>query len=191
MPLNQFQIEQLKSRQSHLPDARLITELAHDLEVAERRIRELSIDPTTLLPTRLQCEEHLAQAWQRALRSPTKFGVMIIDADYFKRINDTEGHPAGDDALRRIAGSIRAATRRADYVGRWGGDEFIVVVEAASDAGMRSTEGRIHDRVKNEAPTSVTVGWSVEGPFKFLRDFELQDIIAAADRDLLARKHAR
>ncbi len=164
--------------------------LERALERSEKRVRELSHDGVTRLPTRLQCDEHVADAWHRTLRSGGRFGVMIIDADNFKRINDELGHSAGDDALRRIAGAIRASVRRADFVGRWGGDEFIVVMEGASAEGIRRVAINIHDRVMVEAPTSVTIGCAIEGPIKFI-GANAQDIIDEADRDLLKRKKKR
>ena len=167
-----------------------IAELERALERADKRMRELSRDGVTRLPTRLQCDEHVDDAWHRTLRSGGRFGVLIIDADNFKRINDELGHSAGDDALRRIAGAIRASVRRADFVGRWGGDEFIVVMEGASAEGIRRVAINIHDRVMVEAPTSVTVGCGLQGPIKFIGAVA-QDIIDEADRDLLARKKGR
>ncbi len=167
-----------------------IMHLERALERSEKRIRELGCDGVTRLPTRLQCDEHVADAWHRTLRSGGRFGVMIIDADNFKLINDELGHSAGDDALRRIADAIRASVRRADFVGRWGGDEFIVVMEGASAEGIRRVAINIHDRVRVETPVSVTVGCAIEGPTKFIGT-NAQDIIDEADRDLLKRKRKR
>ena len=58
----------------------------------------------------------------------------MIDVDNFKAVNDTYGHPVGDHALRIVAGTLRAGTRRYDRVGRWGGEEFLVVLPGSGPA---------------------------------------------------------
>ena len=176
-------------------EAKLAWETAAQMEdrlgAAEKRVRELGTDAVTGLPTRLQCDEHIERAWARTQRARTRFGALLIDVDYLKRINDDEGHDAGDFALRRVAEAIRSSVRTADYVGRWGGDEFIVIVEEATPEGLSGAIERIVERVRYETPTTVSVGAGIESRFDDDNGETPATIIAAADRELLAIKRGR
>jgi len=68
------------------------------------------------------------------------FSVIYVDLNGFKQINDTLGHVAGDDLLRQFAGELRTAFRMADIVGRWGGDEFLVLVDGDFPEAVTRTE---------------------------------------------------
>jgi diguanylate cyclase (GGDEF)-like protein len=94
-------------------------------------------DPLTGLANRSLILDHLHLALARADRRSSLAAVIFLDLDDFKPINDTLGHRAGDDVLVSIAERLRAAVRPSDTLGRWGGDEFVVVcedLEQASDA---------------------------------------------------------
>jgi diguanylate cyclase (GGDEF)-like protein len=94
-------------------------------------------DPLTGLANRSLILDHLQQALARAGRRSSLSAVIFLDLDDFKPINDTFGHLAGDEILVRIAERLHSAVRPSDTLGRWGGDEFVVVcedLERASDA---------------------------------------------------------
>jgi len=100
------------------------------MSVYEARLEEVeqlaSEDPLTGLANRRKLERQLELLANRA----RPFSVIYIDLNGFKYINDTLGHIAGDDLLKQFAGELRTAFRSEDVVGRWGGDEFIVLVDA-------------------------------------------------------------
>jgi diguanylate cyclase (GGDEF)-like protein/PAS domain S-box-containing protein len=107
---------------------------------AEEEVRRLAFhDTLTDLPNRLLFQDRLAVAIAQARRSRTHVAVIFVDLDGFKRINDSLGHSAGDDLLRRVADRIRSCLREADTVARFGGDEFVVLVPgiASSDDAER------------------------------------------------------
>lgn len=116
-------------------------------EEAEAHILELSRrDPLTRLLNRRALEEELGRAVARANRSGMSLGLMFIDLDNFKVVNDTYGHPAGDSVLREAAARIKALTRDVDTVARYGGDEFVLVFEALDDpSGAEMVARRILD----------------------------------------------
>lgn len=84
-------------------------------------------DPLTRIYNRYKLEEALAAEERRALRYGTGFSVIIADIDHFKAVNDSFGHPTGDTVLEEIAAELRGHTRTTDVLGRWGGEEFMIV----------------------------------------------------------------
>jgi len=104
-------------------------------DITERRSFEEKLtylaqnDALTGLPNRALLLDRLAQAITRATRRGTRIGVMLVDLDRFKGINDSLGHSAGDTVLKEVAGRIRRSLREADTVARLGGDEFCIVLE--------------------------------------------------------------
>ncbi len=99
---------------------------------AEEELRHLAhYDPLTDLPNRLLATDRLEHALERCLREQRSLGLLFIDLDFFKRINDTLGHTVGDQVLQVVAQRMRAAIRAEDTVARLGGDEFMVIVERA------------------------------------------------------------
>jgi diguanylate cyclase (GGDEF)-like protein len=91
-------------------------------------------DSLTGLANRGLFHDRLKHALARATRTDTRIGVVFIDLDNFKAVNDNFGHKVGDEVLRAIADSVRNAVRQTDTVARMGGDEFTVLVEPLNDA---------------------------------------------------------
>lgn len=99
-------------------------------------------DALTRLPNRHLFAESLRQALARAERSQDKVGVLFVDLDHFKSINDTLGHEAGDQVLGEVATRLSACLRQSDVVCRQGGDEFVALVEGLTDASTLTTIAR-------------------------------------------------
>ncbi len=106
--------------------------LRHTARIGRERERLATHDILTALPNRMLFMDRLEQALVRAERRNTQVGVIFIDLDRFKRVNDTLGHASGDQLIRDVAQRLRAAARAEDTVARLGGDEFVVVI---GDAG--------------------------------------------------------
>ncbi|HVY06828.1 MAG TPA: diguanylate cyclase [Burkholderiales bacterium] len=101
---------------------------------AEDRIRQLAhLDPLTRLPNRILLMDRIEQALAISQRNQARAGVIFLDLDNFKDINDRHGHHMGDQLLQRMAERIRESIREADTVSRLGGDEFIVVLPELRD----------------------------------------------------------
>lgn len=95
-----------------------------------------SSDSLTGLRSRLSVEGQI----ERRIEAGTKFCAAIVDIDRFKRVNDEHGHLAGDELLRQFATELRSRCRSKDIVGRWGGDEFIVLLDCALPEAKSQTE---------------------------------------------------
>ena len=109
--------------------ARLLVRTDEDIDV----VRDAAIDPLTDLPSRTATLHHLDNALAAAQRIGGRVGVLFIDLDGFKAINDTFGHAVGDQTLIEAAQRMRESVRRGDFVGRLGGDEFVAVLTVARD----------------------------------------------------------
>jgi diguanylate cyclase (GGDEF)-like protein len=172
------------------------------LEIANRKLEILaSRDALTGLANRRAFEIALEREWQRAMRTRTPIGLLMVDVDHFKTLNDTQGHPAGDDALRRIGAILRAggfARRPGDLICRHGGEEFAILLEDASAEHVRETaervrrailEERIHHpatQVEGLDVVSVSVGAASVVP---LAGEDADLLVALADKALYRAKN--
>ena len=112
------------------------------LEAAQSDLRQAVItDPLTGTRNRRFFDEVIGREMQRHRRYKTPLSIVFIDVDHFKMINDTLGHETGDRVLREVATFLLRHIREADYVFRWGGDEFLVLISCAEEeAGRRGRE---------------------------------------------------
>ncbi len=176
--------EDMACREANLVDKN--EKLQFRIHKLEARVAELGTDPVTGLPTRRQSEEFAVAAWERAARSGRSVGVMLVDVDRFKLINDEAGHAQGDRILALVAEAIRGATRTADFVGRWGGDEFIIISETATPVSLARGAARILVDVEFSTPVTVSIGMAIEVD----TDLNTLDVLARADDNLILVKAA-
>jgi diguanylate cyclase (GGDEF)-like protein len=121
--------------------------LYYTAQMSLMREHEAAHDPLTGLPNRASLRFAIDHALVRHRRDGQPFGLLLIDMDDFKRINDTLGHHVGDDLLTHFAERLRAAIRPSDQVARLGGDEFAVIVQDAEEDEVRSVAQRIRASV--------------------------------------------
>jgi len=117
-----------------------VEERTQALHRANRELESLAVrDPLTGLYNRRRFDEKLEEYAATCRQSGRRFALMVIDADHFKRVNDTHGHQTGDAVLRHLAGLIAGCVRSTDFVARFGGEEFVVLLPEPSDR----EEGRL------------------------------------------------
>lgn len=104
-------------------------------------------DPVTQLLNRRALVDRLTHELERARRYGTPLALLMVDIDHFKDINDTHGHLVGDEALREIARVLQGAVRTVDLVGRYGGEEFVIVLPETTAEGAIAFAERLRDRV--------------------------------------------
>ena len=106
-------------------DNRRIHEMTHRIKELERLAL---IDPLTRIGNRRYGEIHLENGFSHLNRYGWPFGVLFMDVDHFKRVNDSHGHETGDKVLQMVAGTLLHNLRTSDVASRWGGEEFLTVV---------------------------------------------------------------
>jgi diguanylate cyclase (GGDEF)-like protein/PAS domain S-box-containing protein len=128
-----------------------ITRYGAELEQANARLAALaSTDGLTELKNYRAFREELDVEFYRAGRYATSLSILMLDVDHFKRYNDTYGHPAGDDVLRRIATIMRSSARQADFVARYGGEEFVILLPQTEARGGIEVAERLRLAIEGE-----------------------------------------
>jgi diguanylate cyclase (GGDEF)-like protein len=152
-----------------------------------------TIDPLTGLRNRRAIEEFLHDALSAARRREHPLSLLLVDVDHFKTFNDRLGHRSGDEVLAHIARALDGALRAEDAIGRWGGEEFLVVLPATDEEGALAATERLRAAlaadqppvaVEHGLPVTVTLGvaeW---------RDEDASELISRADEALYRGKAA-
>jgi len=172
-----------------------VEELARELKCANEKLRELAFrDGLTNLYNRRFFQELLDKELQRVERYSHSLSFMMIDIDYFKKINDTYGHPQGDVVLRSIAEVFEKTVRRPDTAARFGGEEFAIVLPETDIKGAVVLAERLRQIVEKLEITSedkvikftISIGVTSYEPGKVKKSRE--EIVEAADRALYNSK---
>jgi diguanylate cyclase (GGDEF)-like protein len=138
----QLFVDTIRERENRLKDANTKLSVAHrELEKAA------TVDALTELWNRRKLDEVFAQHVVVAQRYGTPLAVIMLDVDTFKVINDTYGHQVGDSVLREAAGVLRAGVRETDWVGRWGGEEFMVICPNTTEEAAWDLAERVRQRI--------------------------------------------
>ncbi len=155
--------------------------------------RLASTDTLTGLLNRRAFAEQLDKA-RAADKSLLPMGVLLLDIDHFKKVNDTLGHDAGDAVLQGVARVLDSFARKSDLVARWGGEEFVVAIPTTAQAGARVAAERVRraiaearyllpDGSEHRATASVGLAHTTDDAWL------LSDLLARADKAMYAAKH--
>lgn len=161
----------------------------------EMERKAAALDGLTQLPSRRTLMGHAAAALEQAERDQTPLGLLVLDIDHFKKVNDMYGHLAGDAVIQRVAWVLRNQVRQQDFAARYGGEEFVVVVPDATPAILLVTAQRIADAVRAESvvhdgdriQVTVSLGGHVQ---RVMEGVRWEELLATADAALYEAKHA-
>ncbi len=187
-------------------DIAVATEVYHrsSLQDLDRSVRHLQLEQN-LLRTQLQQDaltgassrtsllEELEGAIQRSVKTGQSLCIVMADLDHFKKVNDTHGHMTGDKVLAEVGGRIRAALREFDLVGRYGGEEFVIVLENTSRHTALQVAERVRQRIASEPintgnhrlELTISQGLAVRADGD-----DLQRLLQRADEAMYQAKHA-
>jgi len=178
------------------------SQLYQRLEVANGELHRLaSLDGLTGLANRRQFDEYLDCEWRRSLRDGTPISLILCDVDFFKLYNDTYGHQAGDECLKKVALAIEEARQQPwDFAARYGGEEFAVILpraeehralEVAEEIRRRIAAMQIpHARSKVSEFVSLSLGVATNSQKEVssMSSTSLEKLVATADKALYQAK---
>lgn len=188
-----FSIEDMYHSLSHFTKAITseLQELNNQLEERNLLLDRLSnTDKLTGVYNRHKLDDILEKDLDRATRYGSSFGIILLDVDYFKNVNDTFGHQVGDMVLKQIADMLKTYTRKSDSVGRWGGEEFMVVVPEANQIGLTRLSEELRKRLEEETiikgrPVTASFGVAL-----YQNETTIHKLVARADEALYQAKRS-
>jgi diguanylate cyclase (GGDEF)-like protein len=161
------------------------------LRALNRQLESLSVtDRLTGLYNRVRLDKVLEKEILRAHRSEQPFGVVLLDIDHFKQVNDQHGHQAGDSVLVEVAKLLSDGTRVTDVVGRWGGEEFLIICPHTDGAGVFRLAENLRQAMQQHRFDIVGNKTASFGVASFVLGDTGRSIVARADAALYAAKAA-
>ena len=185
------QNDELQSVQAELESQNQeMMETQERLTEANKRLEALATtDGLTGLFNHRMFHEQLEQEWSRHARYGTALSVILIDVDKFKLYNDSHGHPAGDDVLRKVAEVLQSTARRSDVVARYGGEEFVIIARETDIRAAVKLAERLRAAIENVdwqlRPITASIGVSSADPSTTYP----ADLVAQADTALYRSKN--
>ena len=171
-----------------------VTIRTRELEDANKELLKLAlIDHLTGLQNRRYFYEHANRFLTLAKRLKTPVSLIYIDLDYFKQINDTYGHTCGDQVLKKFASILKQINRESDIVSRFGGEEFVLLLNSTSTQNAIKIAKRIQETIKNhnfifeENKINITISIGIAS---YTEDYQdIDKLISLADKALYSAKN--
>jgi len=155
----------------------------------KKRVEKLSVtDKLTQLYNRVKLDEIFTIEIAKFRRYNTSFSMILLDIDHFKEVNDTHGHNVGDTILREIANILKSSVRVEDVVGRWGGEEFIILTNNYSIEGLLSLAEKVRKNIENYDFTVVGKKTASFGISTLTEEDTQESMVARADKSLYHAK---
>jgi two-component system, cell cycle response regulator len=188
-----FNVEELRAR---VRAGKRVLELQEALLHAHQALQfQAEHDPLTSLWNRGAIFKVMEKEARRSRRTGKSLGIVMADLDHFKEINDTYGHLVGDAVLKETGSRLAAAVRNYDWVGRYGGEEFLIIVPGCNNEGLAASAERLRQSVSgcpfksSAGPLSVTLSLgAVVAESAKMETVDCEALLRAADEALYAAK---
>ncbi|MCW8889727.1 MAG: GGDEF domain-containing protein [Sedimenticola sp.] len=170
-----------------------LRERNNNLNQALKKIQELAItDELTGLANRRSIMEQLANEWERSKRNQRPFCIALIDIDFFKEINDTYGHLAGDTVLQQFSSLVSQELRSPDKIGRYGGEEFLLIMPDTHVSEAEKVADRIRRTISQHEHGNIAPGLTIQVSIGIAEydNQPIQEIIKRADLALYQSKNS-
>lgn len=177
-------ISVLKETQNNLAQAHA------QISLKNKELRRISsTDNLTQLNNRLKIDEILIESINMAKLQESNLALIIIDVDYFKVVNDSFGHQTGDEVLINIAKILSSNVRETDFVGRWGGEEFLIVSPGIDLEGAKETSEILRAKIEEHVFTNNIRLTASFGVTCFKKDDTEKSLLKRADEALYCAKN--
>lgn len=178
-------VDPVKDAENNITEYRTILQ-----DITDRKKVETisSIDPLTKIYNRLKLDEVFKQEIYRAKRYDEILSVLIMDIDNFKLVNDTFGHQTGDYVLVEIANILKSHLRESDTLGRWGGEEFLIIAPGTDLLGIKALAEKLRESIQMHHFKTVGQKTSSFGVAQFIVDDTKQSLLGRADTALYSAK---
>jgi diguanylate cyclase (GGDEF)-like protein len=175
----------------HVSEHSLVTARRFEQEISALRVAA-DTDPLTGLLNRRAFLAIAEDAMNYQKRYGRNFAILVADIDFFKRVNDTYGHAAGDAVIRHVGETLNGLVRTTDKVARFGGEEFVVLLREIGDDGVEALAQRMRHAIRRAVFTfeekNVSVSVSIGGTLVSAQDRDVHDVIERADHALYDAK---
>lgn len=166
---------------------------AKETIVENRELKKLLVtDELTQIPNRRYLDFHLQNIHKEKEEFNLKFGILFFDIDLFKNVNDTYGHNIGDEVLKMVSKTLSSNLRLEDKIGRWGGEEFIAVLQVSRESSLEKIANKLRILVskstfKTSKDENISVSISIGGAI--IKDGEtIEQLIERADNNMYISK---
>ena len=170
-------------------DERFQKQIYHENQELKDKLR---MDPLTQVANRHFFDFQLSKRIEETKVFSNTFGILMIDIDHFKKVNDTYGHLVGDEILKIVANSLSSNVEKSDLVSRWGGEEFIIIVDVDNINDLEKVAERLRhitmtSSYRMEEEKTITVTVSIGGTL-IRKDDDMKTLIARADENMYYAK---
>ena len=164
------------------------TMIAQDITDKKRAEALSMIDKLTGLANRMKLDEVFSYERSLAERDKRSFSIILLDLDRFKSINDIHGHAVGDCYLRDFADVLKENVRKSDTLGRWGGDEFLIICPGVDEAGVTRLADKLREVLKSTSFRNIGPMTASFGVASYLEGDSETNLLQRADKELYLEK---
>lgn len=171
----------------------IVLKRTEELEQVNKKLEVFANnDALTHLMNRRKIDNELTHLYNQYIKCQTPFSIIIMDIDFFKSVNDLHGHHVGDAVLKEVAHILRSNARNSDIIGRWGGEEFLIICSYTDEKGAFCVAEKLRNSIQNHPFTTIGHKTASFGLSQMRANLTPEEILQEADQALYyAKKHGR